>query len=135
MKRRSFIAASATVPLIALPVAASPYSGQKHLEHLLTISRQTGLSPEDLADWFQGVDLTRVVENVEKSPGLRWGPVRTRSAIQTYKWGEIMTDINPTQNYLETQIRRKADMDAAARCLTNFTDSGQFHSGLMDLAI
>jgi hypothetical protein len=135
MKRRSFIAASATAPLIALPLAASPYSDQQHLEHLFAISRQTGLSPENLVEWFQGVDLTRVVENVERAPAIKWGPVRTRSAIQTYKWGEIMTDNNPTQDYLESQIRRKADMDAAARCLSNFTNSGQFHPGLMDLAI
>jgi hypothetical protein len=117
-----------------LPVAASPYNGQQHLEQLHTISRQTGLSPEDLADWFQGVDLTRVVKKVEKAPGVEWGPVRTRSAIQTYKWGEIMTDSNPTHDYLETQIRRKADMAEARRCLSNFADSGQFHPGLMELA-
>jgi hypothetical protein len=122
------------VPLITLPLTTRACNEQQHLDHLLTISRQTGLSPEDLADWFQGVDLTRAVENVKKAPGLKWGAARTRPAIQTYKWGEIMTDNNPTQDYLETRIRRKAEMAVAARCLTYFTDSGQFHPGLMDFA-
>ena len=39
MKRRSFIAASATMPLIALPIAARACNDQQHLGHLLTISR------------------------------------------------------------------------------------------------
>ena len=95
--RRSFLKSA---PAIATPLAlvatkanAVEIDQEKHLDQMLAIAKRTGLSMDNLADWFADVDLTQIAENVSN-----W---------REYK--SITTDnCRPMErvNYHATQIRK-----------------------------
>ena len=56
LTRRNLLAAAATTPLVALPVAASAFDNDDTTDLILAIGHHTGLSLNDLAHWFKGID-------------------------------------------------------------------------------
>ncbi len=66
--RRSILkstpAIAAPLALVAIQASAGEIDQERHLDQLLVIAKCTGLSLDNMIDWFDDVDLTRIAENV-----------------------------------------------------------------------
>lgn len=149
MKRRAFLAtmgastaipAFATTPLVALLGVAVAYDDQVATSSLTAIRKHTGLSLDDLSDWFEGVPsdvLAQISSNVLNAPIVPWSKGQTWTTVHAFKVGEVFAsrdDRNRLAEYCERQIRLRADKAEVARVLGYFTNSAEAYPTLMDLA-
>lgn len=140
MNRRNFIYAAAATPLAALPCVASAYSDQVTTNSLIAIKKHTGLSLDDLSDWFEGVPsnmLAHISSNVLNAQIVTWNKGQTWTTVHAFKAGEVFAARNGRNrlaDYCERQIRMRADKAEMARVLGYFTSSAQAYPTLMDLA-
>lgn len=138
--RRSFVAAAAATPLAALPVSATtrPHDHQQEIDNLVAIADHTGLSMDDLADWFRGLhsDVTTQIANNAIDARVRvWEKRQTFSAVLGFKAGEVFqSDPNPLASYCERQIRLRGDREEVKRVLSFYSKSAENFPTLMDMA-
>ena len=137
LTRRSLLAAAATTPLVALPVAASAFDKTDTTDLILAIGHHTGLSLNDLAHWFKGIDpdtIGQIMFNILKAPIKIWSYEQTRSAVTAVKTGEIFKDRmraeNPTLPHTLRQIALRGDRAAMKNNLAYFKGIDD-HDGLL----
>ena len=148
MKRRAFltaIGASTAIPALATPPTAAllgvalAYDDQDTTCSLIAIRRHTGLSLDDLSDWFEGVPshvLAHIASNVLNAPIVPWSKRQTWTTVHAFKAGEVFavrSGRNRLTDYCERQIRMRADKAEMARVLGFFTSSAEAYPTLMDL--
>jgi len=141
LTRRALLAAAATTPLVALPVAASGADGSEIKALTIVLADHTGLSLDDLACWFKGLSpdtLRRIQENIHAAPGKKWTYDQTFAAVVAINTGEIfqgrMKAKNPTLPYALRQIALKGNRAALKANLSYFKDIEDYDGVLMEFA-
>lgn len=140
MKRRAFISAVTATPLVALPIDAAVNDEQAATDSLIAIRKHTGLSLDDLSDWFEGIPsdvLAHIASNALNARIVTWSKGQTYVTVHAFKAGEVFAsrgDRNRLAEYCERQIRLRADKAEVARVLGYFTNSAKAYPTLMDLA-
>lgn len=120
MDRRAFISAAAIVPFGGV-IMANEVDKEVHLDHMIAIADHTGIAVDDLYDWFRGVDLTQIVENMTAKPSITWSTEQTTAALTGYKAMQTMghdQPLNPLTRLTEAQFRLKADRAEVKRFIT-----------------
>lgn len=127
LNRRSFIAAAAVAPLAGVAYASAS-NEDENLKLMKAFSKHSGLSLDDVADWFEGVPtpiLAHIMQNARMAPAQKWTYSSTYSAALSVKSTEAWSQgSNPNQVFCARQLERKGDRDAIRRVLECYTSSG-----------
>ena len=114
--------------------APKPPSAESEYELLLRIHRLTGLCLNEIGIWFEGVDVERIVANIEAEPIQKWSGQQTHAAIQSLYASENLSggEGAPIRGYVSAQIKLKGDQDTIRRMLTVYSYPPQV---IKDLAV
>ncbi len=127
LNRRSFITTAAIAPLAGVAMAGN-FNEDDNLELLDAIHNHTGLSLDELADWFDGIPtamLEKIMYNVLTAPVEKWSYQQTILATMSVKVCEIPdTNIAPNQAYNVRQVVLKGNRAAIKKIVGGYISSG-----------